>query len=299
MMHSITLRHVHWFRVVAQEKSFRKAAEVLHTDQSGISRVIRELEERLGVELFARTQRTIRLTPAGEQLQVQSDDLLTSFEHMVRMMRETDSRSGIALRIGIADGLAQPLLSQRLAAWRTEAPRTGLEISEMRAAELAGALRREEVDVGFSFGIVEEPTIAQEPAWSYPLVVLVPIGHELASEAELTMAQVVAQPMIMCDSNYKPGVHRQIDALVRRHTEIPNVVGHAVSLAGFITKIGAGCGIGLADAGHMLTVNRPDIVSIPLADSTASLTTYVLHKQLGIGVPLAVEQFIRHMKHAA
>lgn len=297
MMHSITLRHVHWFRVVAQEKSFRKAAEILHTDQSGISRVIKELEERLGIELFARTQRTIRLTPAGEQLQAQSDDLLTSFEHMVRMMRDIDARAGIALRIGIADGLVQPLLSQRFAAWRATVPRTELEISEMRANELAGALRREELDVGFSFGVDEEPTIAQEPAWSYPLVVLVPAGHELAARQELTLPQVVAQPMIMCDPNYKPGVHRQIDELVRSLTDTPNVVDHASSLAGFITKIGSGCGIGLADAGHMLTVNRPDIVSIPLRHETASLTTYVLHKRLSAGVPLVVGQFIAHMKH--
>lgn len=297
MIHSITLRHVHWFRAVAREKSFRRAAEVLHTDQSGISRVIRELEERLGVELFARTQRTIRLTPAGEQLQAQSDDLLTSFEHMVRMMRETDARSGIALRIGIADGLVQPLLSQRFSAWRTAVPRTGLEISEMRASELAGALRREELDVGFSFGVVEEATITQEPAWSYPLVVMVPAGHELASQKELTMAQVIAQPLIMCDPNYKPGLHRQIDALVRSHTETPIIVDYASSLAIFITKIGSGCGIGLADAGHMLTVNRPDIVSIPLRHETASLTTYVLHKRLSGGVPLVVGQFIAHMKH--
>lgn len=75
--------------------------------------------------------------------------------------------------------------------------------------------------------------------------------------------QVIAQPLIMCDPNYKPGVHRHIDELVRSLTDIPNVVDHASSLAGFITEIGSGGGIDMADAGHMLTVNRPGIVSIP------------------------------------
>jgi DNA-binding transcriptional LysR family regulator len=296
MVNDVTLRHVRCFRAVAQTLNFHRAADQLNMDQSRLSKIIIELEDRLGIQLFQRSQRSIRLTPAGEQMLSDSEDLVTCFEHVVRQVREVDGKFSAPLRIGIADGLAQPLLSQRFAAWRLASPRTGLNIDEMRASELAAALRREEVDVGFSFGVAEEAGIAQEAAWSYPLVVLVPSAHVLTRHDHLTLAQVVRHPLIVCDPHYKPGVHRQIDVLIRRHTDFPRIADQASSLAGFITKIGTGCGIGLADAGHMLTVNRPDIVSIPLRDDTASLTTYVLYKRLKAGIPLMVTRFVEHMK---
>ena len=70
----------------------------------------------------------------------------------------------------------------------------------------------------------------------------------------------------------------------------------AASLAGFITRIGSGDGIGLADEGHMLTVSRPDIVSIPLRDESASLTTFVLYRRAKKPLPLALRRFIAHVK---
>ena len=64
----IELRHLRCFVAVAEELSFRRAAERVHGDQSSLSRTIRGLEADLGVLLFARTPRTLRLTPAGEVL---------------------------------------------------------------------------------------------------------------------------------------------------------------------------------------------------------------------------------------
>lgn len=150
--------------------------------------------------------------------------------------------------------------------------------------------------MGFSFGVDQERGLAQESVWSYPLVVLVPTGHALAVHSELTLPQVIEHPLVVCDPYYKPGVHRQIDALVRRDGAKPAIACQAASLAGFITRIGSGDGIGLADEGHMLTVSRPDIVSIPLRDESASLTTFVLYRRAKKPLPLALRRFIAHVK---
>ena len=190
------LRHLRCFVAVAEELSFRRAAERVHVDQSPLSRTIRDLESDVGILLFARTPRTLRLTPAGEVLLQEVRELFARLEGAKRRARETDAPYRAPLRLGIADGLAQPRLLECLARWRQVAPHTPLEITDMRSSDLANALRGEELDVGISFGVPHEEAIVQEPAWSYAVAALLHVEHELASRAALTVSEVCAYPMI-------------------------------------------------------------------------------------------------------
>lgn len=296
MTHTITVRHLRHFRYVASTLNLHRAADDIPTDVTSLSRTIKQLEDRLGVKLFVREPHGLRLTPAGEALKAHSDDLVGNFEHVVRTVKETYAGMHLPLRVGIADGLAQPQMSQRLGQWAQAEPGIGLEMIEVSAAGITAGLRREELDVGLSFGVPMDRGIVQEAIWSYPVVVLVPTGNALAAEPGLTLKRVAAQPLVVCHPHHKPGVHRQVAALIRRYNKNPKIVDQAQSLGGFIARIGMGCGIGLADAGHMLTVNRPDIVSIPLLDDTAALTTYVVYRRSRKGMAPALQRFIAHMK---
>ncbi|WP_196305748.1 LysR substrate-binding domain-containing protein [Variovorax paradoxus] len=111
--------------------------------------------------------------------------LFVRLRRIKRVVREIDARHREPLCIGVADGIAQPKLAECFSNWRALASNIPLEITEMRAAELVTALRREEVDVGFSFGVPDDNAIVQEVAWSYPLVALLPPEHELATREEL------------------------------------------------------------------------------------------------------------------
>ncbi|WP_418147082.1 LysR family transcriptional regulator [Variovorax paradoxus] len=164
----IEFRHLRYFIAVAEELNFRRAAERVHIDQTPLSRAIRDLEDRLGVMLFIRTARKLRLTPAGAKLLEEARRLFVRMRRVERVVRETDARYQAPLRIGVADGLAQPKLSECFVRWRALAPEIPLEFAEMSAVELSAELRREEVDVGFSFGVPEDESIAQEAVWTYP-----------------------------------------------------------------------------------------------------------------------------------
>ncbi|MFN7040829.1 MAG: LysR family transcriptional regulator [Acidovorax temperans] len=287
----IELRHLRYFVAVAEELSFRRAAERVHIDQTPVSRTIRDLENQLGAQLFVRASRNLHLTPAGLRLLKETRKVFIRIERAHRAVRETDARFRAPLRIGIADGIAQPKLSECFVRWRETAPEIPLELTEMRASELADALQREELDAGFSFGLPNDDAIAQQPAWSYPVMALLPAGHELASQSVLPIADVLAFPLLSCNADQQPGLRQQLRAMVQRHTVSPTLAGEASTLTGYMIRIAAGMGVGLADAGYAATLRRDDVVAVPL-DEDERITTFVLYKHKRFGSPEALQRFV-------
>lgn len=182
----------------------------VHIDQTPLSRTIRDLEDQLGVSLFVRMPRNLRLTPVGTRLLKEAHKLFVLLERTRRVVRATDARHRVPLRIGAADGTAQPKLSECFAGWQALALETPLELSEMSADELAAALRREEVDAGISFGLPEDEVIAHEPAWDYPLVAMLPFGHELACFEKVALTDLLAFQLISCKADRQAGLLQQM-----------------------------------------------------------------------------------------
>lgn len=291
----IELRHLRHFIAVAEELNFRRAAERIHIDQTPLSRTIRDLEDQLGVQLLVRVPRRLRLTPAGARLLQEARKVFIRIERAQRVVRETDARFRAPLRIGVADGVAQPKLSQCLISWRSLAPDVQVELAEMRAPELAEALKREELDAGFSFGLPDIDAIAQKPAWSYSAAALLPLGHELASRTELTFAELLAFPLMSYHTGRQPGLARQMQAILERHSATPTIAGEACTLNGYLTRIAAGMGVGLGDTGHIATLCRTDVVVIPLCEDER-ITTFVLYKLQRFGLANTLQRFIDHAR---
>lgn len=284
-----------YFVAVAEELSFARAAERVHIDQTPLSRTIRDLEEQLGVQLFVRAPRKLHLTPAGMCMLKETRKVFIRIERAYRAVRETDGRFRAPLRIGVADGIAQPKLSECLVRWREVAPEIPLELVEMRSLELSDALQREELDAGFSFGVPNVDAIVQQPAWSYAVMALLPVGHELTVQSALHISELLAFPLLSCHAGRQPGLLHQMRAIVQRYTSTPTFAGEAGTLSGYVTRVAAGMGVGLADAGHVARLCRNDVVTKQLHEDER-ITTFVLHKHQRFALPDALQRFIAHAK---
>lgn len=291
----IELRHLRYFVAVAEDLNVRRAAERIHIDQSPLSRAMRDLEDELGVPLFVRLPRRLQLTPAGLKLLTECRKLLIRLERVKRTVRHTHSLYQAPLHIGVADGIAQPKLSECLNRWRLIAPEVPLEIAEMRARELANALRNEEVDLGFSFGVPDDAVIARTPAWRYDVIALLPRGHELAGRSAVSLPELLAFPMLSCNEERLPGLLEQIRKIVHKHSGQPTLAGAASTLSGYVTRIAAGSGVGLTDAGHTCALQRDDVLAMPLAEDE-HITTYVLHKHQRSGIAEPLQRFLAHVR---
>lgn len=269
------VRHLRYFLALAEELHFGRAAARAHIEQSPLSRTITQLEDELGVVLVNRSRQGNTLTPAGQALRDHAEQILTSIERARRIVTGIGGLPPL-LTIGLADGLVQPRLSMLFQRWRQVEPLAPLHIRELPAFEQHEALQTERVDIGLTFGMGQASGMVVEPIWSDPVVVAVPRTHPLASAASLTLDQVTAHTLVLCHPRAKPGLRAQIDALLQGRQ--PTLAEPADTPAGMIAKVGAGCGLGFLDANHGATLQREDVVIVPLAEPQAQLTVFAVTK---------------------
>jgi DNA-binding transcriptional LysR family regulator len=99
------LRHLRCFLAVAEELHFARAAERLHIEQSPLSRAIKELEEELGVTLFARTTRSTRLTLAGKLFLEHVRRVFAALQQARDSVKAAANGFHGQLRIALSDGI--------------------------------------------------------------------------------------------------------------------------------------------------------------------------------------------------
>lgn len=291
----IELRHLRYFVAAAEELSFRKAAERVHIDQTPLSRSVRDIEDRWGVQLFVRAPRKLHLTPAGQKLLEEARQLLIQFDRTKRAVLQMHTLYRAPLRIGVADGIAQPKLSESLNRWQTAFPQVPLELMEMRARELTVALKNEEIDVGFSFGVPDDDLIGQVPAWRYRLMALLPYDHELADQSTVSLPELLAFPLLSCNEGRLPGLLSQVRAIVCKYAGQCVIAGEAYTLSGYVNRIAVGAGVGLSDAGHAQAMQRSDVLVRSLAQEEY-ITTFALYKRQRVNEAEHVQSFFTNIK---
>lgn len=131
------IRHLRCFLAIAEELHFACAAERLHIEQSSLSRIIKQLEEDLGEELFLLTSRITQLTRAGKLFLEHVPRIFTAMQQTHNMRKGCAAANGFhgQLRIGLSDGITPSRLSSLLALSRQEETRS-------RDSAVRGARRR-------------------------------------------------------------------------------------------------------------------------------------------------------------
>lgn len=180
--------HLLSFVVVAEFMNFRLAAEALGRTQPAITTQIHQLESHLGVALFERTTRSVRLTPAGEHLLDRARKLLAQTQQLITDMRT--ARFGVPnqIMVSVAPTIASTLIPQTLTRFDKSNPEVRVLISEHLGPEMFDALQNRGVDFGIGPYRRVPPGIAFELLFQQPLYLIVHNSHPLVrrGHAKLT-----------------------------------------------------------------------------------------------------------------
>jgi len=194
---NIDLRHLRYFVAVAEELSFRRAAERLHITQPPLSRQIAALETALGVLLLERDTKAVRLTPAGETAQREFARLLQRIDEGIARVVEARPAARQKLRIGVlwwADLTGFAPFEQAL----MEA--TGIRSIEPvvgQSVELMTQLRRGEIEATMLVLPHRTEGLRVHPVARVPHVALIPASHPLARKRALRLRDLEVLPAFL------------------------------------------------------------------------------------------------------
>ncbi len=237
------------FVAVVDTGSFTRAAERLHTSQSGLSRAISRLEDELGVVLLERTTRKLRLTPAGEALFSQASASLDRIAVAADDARRIGHGAHACLRIGICQAVAQdtPLIQRGLQAFRTRWPDVELRLTTVLGLHQAERLRSSMLDLGLR---AVNPADSYDLAWKVlsrrPLTVAIPLSWDLANDP-IQLGDLRDRPWILPDPNLASAAYQGMIQLLRAAGFDPKIGGLADDR--LTAQIMLACGMGAA-LGH-------------------------------------------------
>lgn len=272
------LRHLRCFIAVAEELHFARAAKKLHIDQSPLSRTIRELEEELGVQLFARTTRSTQLTRTGQLFLEHVPRIFAALEQARDSVKSAANGFHGQLRIALSDGITPSRLPALLARCREEDPEVEIRLFEVTLAQQIKGLRDDLYDAGFSMADEAGDGIVVNAAWDDELMVAVPARHPMLAYKRIPLDEVLRYALVLCDPAVCEGHARQVDRILRRQGQEPLVAQRVATYEVMMTLVSAGLALGLASAAHIAFGREAGVVARRLEGSPTMLTTYLLRR---------------------
>lgn len=267
------LRHLRYFLAVAEELHFTRAAARLHIGQPPLSQQIQALEAELGVALFLRTRRSVRLTEAGEHLLGRAREILAASQGVATELQRIARGEQGELRIGFTStGLLVEEMRRGVASFRKTSPGVVLRLREMYTFRQFEALAAGELDVGLVRfnGPLAPPGIGLRPLRSDPLCLVVPEGHRLAGRAAVSIAECRDEAFIAYPAAAGASLVGQLDALCRRAGFRPRIAQEAREALTQIGLVATGMGVAVL-LGPMAALGVGGVRFVPLADDGASL----------------------------
>ncbi|HUR40224.1 MAG TPA: LysR family transcriptional regulator [Verrucomicrobiae bacterium] len=193
----MNLNHLALFQSVAASASISAGAKVLHLSQSAVSKQLGELERSLGLALFERLPRGVRLTDAGRVLQAYANNLVALEADAEGAMRSLKTGVGGRLRMGASRTIGAYLLPAFMARFRERHPEVELSLAVDSTASIEQQLAAGAVDVAFTEGVVENPKLAYQRFASDELVLIAAPNHPVARLDPAPLSVVQQYPLVM------------------------------------------------------------------------------------------------------
>ncbi len=253
------LRHLRYFVAVAEELSFRRAAEKLHMAQPPLSAQIKALEQELGVRLFQRTTRSVQLTHAGRVFLEEARAVLAASVHAEERAREAERGLVGTLRVGMIAPAANAWLAGILRGFRQQFPGVQLSLFDLTSTEQLRRLRAVELDAGLLRPPVAFPELEYQFVSESRQALALPAGHRLARKRQLAWKDFHNEELVLIHPSAQHGFYDAFFAACAKAGAKPRPVQYANDIQTKLWLVSAGFGIAPTTA-TLTEIKRPGLV---------------------------------------
>lgn len=249
---------------VAKYRNFSQAAENCYISQSSLSQQIAGLEKELGIRLFSRTTRAIKITEAGQTFVDMAADILRSSEQLKETMSAYSNCQRGTINIGAITALSKIHFNSLISAFYSTYPQLTLNIHTGQSLSLLDSLEKREIDVAF----VTQPAIRTYPNLNFKLmgtdeyVLLIPKSHPLASQKVIDLAQMKNDRFIIHGPNQS--LRGYLLQACKEAGFIPNIACCVESTSIMLSMIRIGLGVCISPAEELEYFRLDDVVAVKL-----------------------------------
>jgi DNA-binding transcriptional LysR family regulator len=255
----VELRHLRYFTAVAENAGIGRAARALHVAQSAISEQIHDLEAELGVALFDRQGRRIRLTYHGEQFLKDARAVLAAADQAVANVQKSLRGEIGTLNIGFFVGGTGTFFSGIIREFRHRFPNVHVSLVETGS-------------IDFAFTRPVQPASAtllrSEHFRRERFYAVLPRNHVLANKRHIRLLELASDLFILNDRSHSPATFDKIITLCSEAGFSPKIGSAATVSSGVIALVEAGEGVAILPEGSRKLCSD-DVLFVPLADRSA------------------------------
>lgn len=266
----MNIRDLTYLRALSRHKHFGKAAESCNVSQPTLSVQLKKLEEDLGVTLIERTKRAARLTPIGVRVLALADDALEAVDAIRTITAEASDPFSGQFRFGSIPTISPFLVPDVLAALERSYPKLQLVFRENITERLTEDLLNGDLDAAILATPPESPALLSIPLYDEPLLVIHPLGHDLAALDGLDTSDLPLDQMILLSEGHC--FRDQTVDLCNIQSRTTLAETSVTSLETIISLVAAGQGISIVPALAQSTgwLDRPRIGVQPLRSKGAT-----------------------------
>lgn len=278
-----------YFLAIAEELHFRRAAEILHLSQPSLSLQIRQMEADLGAKLFERTNRKVKITPAGEALLPRVKAILRSMDEAGHEARRVDQGFAGQLTISFVSTALVGVLPAAMRKLQRQAPGIDLHLQECEPKEQITSLIRAASDIGFMHAKLSDEELTSMVVQRDELVVALP--SEVVNTGAIDLRDFQNHVAIMPSPFTAFGFYNHVQRAYHFAGVSPARVIYTNLIIGGINLVAAGMGIALVPASFQSievkgVAYRPLLTPPPPVELLAvwrrDATSKLLHRFLGI-----------------
>lgn len=260
------LRHLRYFVAVAEERSFTRAAQRLHIAQPPLSRQIQQLEDILGVQLFERNARPLKLTDTGRFFYQHALQLLAQTAELESMTRRV-GKIERNLCVGFVGSTLYGMLPKIIRRYRQQNAEVELSLNEMSTMDQIKALKEGRIDVGFGRIRLEDPSIRRVVLREERMIVALPLGHVLGdAKTVLSLHDLTNETLIIFPKSPRPSYADQVLAAFHDRALKPGRLLETRELQVALGLVAAGEGISIVPK-SVYGLKRDDVLYKDLDDA--------------------------------